>query len=119
MNPDHAMRELCAGWERGDADAIALLFAADGRYEGPLFEEVPVGPDAVRAACAAAFAELAEVRVPIRHLAVAGDVAMAEGQFLSADRDGARTDFELVMVVELRDGKIARFTEYFDTAQLG
>lgn len=119
MDPEQAMRALCAGWENDDPDAIADLFAPDGRYEGPLFEEVPVGPEAVRAACAAAFAEISEVRVPIRHLGVAGDVALAEGQFLSADLAGVRTDFDLVMVAELRDGRIVRFTEYFDTAQLG
>jgi len=119
MDPEQAMRTLCAGWEHDDPDAIAALFAPDGRYEGPLFEEVPVGPEAVRAACAAAFAEISEVRVPIRNLGVTGDVALAEGRFLSADLQGVRTDFDLVMVAELRDGLIVRFTEYFDTAQLG
>ena len=118
MNPETAMRELCAGWERQDPAAIAALFADDGRYEGPLFPEFPVGPAAVEAACAEAFAELSEVRVPLKHVGVSGDVALAEGEFLCADLEGARTDFDLVMVAELRDGKIIRFTEYFDTAKV-
>ena len=69
MDAATAMRELCAGWERQDAAAIAALFADDGRYEGPLFGEFPVGPAAVEAACAAAFAELVEVTVPVTTLA--------------------------------------------------
>lgn len=116
MHAETAMRELCGGWERMDAAAIGALFAPDGRYEGPLFGEFPVGPAAVEAACAAAFAELTEVQVPITALGVDGDVALAEGRFQCTDLAGARTDFPLVMVVEVRDGKIVRFTEYFDTA---
>lgn len=118
MNAEETMRLLAAAWEQGDPDAIADRFAPDGVYQGPLFDGFPVGPEAVRAACAEAFAEISEVRVPIRHLASAGGVALAEGQFLSADLEGKRTDFDLVMVVELRDGLIVRFTEYFDTAKL-
>jgi len=118
MNAESAMRELCEGWERMDAAAIAALFALDGRYEGPLFGEFPVGPAAVEAACADAFAELTEVQVPVTTLAASGDVALAEGRFQCTDLAGARTDFPLVMAVELRDGKIIRFTEYFDTAKV-
>ena len=118
MNAEETMRALATAWENGDPDAIADRFAPDGVYEGPLFDGFPVGPAAVRAACAAAFAEISEVRVPIKHLAMSGDVALAEGQFLSADLACVRCDFDLVMVVELRDGMIIRFTEYFDTAKL-
>ncbi len=118
MNAETALRELCAGWERLDAPAIAALFVPDGRYEGPLFGDFPVGPAAVEAACAAAFADLTEVRVPIAALAVTGNVALAEGRFQCVDRAGAQTDFPLVMVAEVRDGGIIRFTEYFDTAQV-
>ncbi len=39
--------------------------------------------------------------------------------FRSALADGGgRFDFPFAMVVELRDGRIARLTEYFDTAPL-
>lgn len=119
MDAETAMRELCAGWERMDAPAIAALFAPDGRYEGPLFGEFPVGPAAVETACTAAFAELTEVRVPIASLAVTGDVALAEARFQCTDLAGAPTDFPLVMVAEVRDGGIIRFTEYFDTTLVG
>ena len=118
MNAEETMRARAAAWESGDPDAIADRFAPDGVYEGPLFDGFPVGPEAVRTACAEAFAEISEVRVPLHHVAMTGDVALAEGQFLSADLAGVRCDFDLVMVVELRDGLIVRFTEYFDTAKL-
>ena len=118
MTAEEAFRALCAGWEHLDADAVAVLFAPDGRYEGPLFAEIPVGPEAIRAACADGIAELSEVRVPIRALATTGDTVLAEGSFLSQTVEGSRLDFDLVMVLELRDGLVVRFKEYFDTAQL-
>ena len=119
MDAETALRELCAGWERLDAAGVAALFAPDGVYEGPLFEAFPVGPDAVLAACTAAFADLAEVHIPLRHVGVGGDVAMGEGTFAYATPAGERAEFPLVMVAEVRDGLLVRFTEYFDTAAVG
>ena len=119
MDAAAAMHELCAAWERLDPAAVAALFAADGVYEGPLFDEFPVGPEAVLAACTAAFADLTEVRIPLRAVAQSGDHALAEGRFVCVDTAGARLDFPLVMVAEVRDGAVVRFTEYFDTAAVG
>ena len=118
MNAEETMRALAAAWENGDPDAIADRYAAAGVYEGPLFPSFPVGPEAVRAACAEAFAEVTDVEVPLRNVAMTGDVCLAEGSFRCTDLEGNRTDFELVMVLVLEDGLIVRFTEYFDTAKL-
>ena len=119
MDAETALRELCAGWERSDPAAVAALFAPDGRYEGPLFEEFPIGPEAVLAACTEAFADLAEVRIPLRNVGVGGDVALGEGTFAYVTTAGERAEFPLVMVAEVRDGLLVRFTEYFDTAAVG
>jgi limonene-1,2-epoxide hydrolase len=116
MNAADALTALCAAWGRHDAAAVAALFAEDGRYEGPLFDEVPVGPSAILAACEPAMAELVEIEVPIRAMATTGDLALAEGSFRSLDGDGARLDFDLAMVLEVRDGSVVRFTEYFDAS---
>jgi ketosteroid isomerase-like protein len=101
---EEALRALCDAWERRDPDAVAQLFSHDGRYEDPLFEQVPVGPDEIRAACAEAIDELAEVGVPLQLVATTGDLVLAEGEFLSRTVDGRRLDFPLAMVLEVRDG---------------
>ena len=97
MDAETALRELCAGWERLDAAGVAALFAPDGVYEGPLFESFPVGPEAVLAACTAAFADLAEVRIPLRNVGVGGDVALGEGTFAYVTTAGERADFRGVL----------------------
>ena len=47
-----AYRELLerfgAGWERGDVDAIAAVFAPDGTFLGTPFGERTAGIDAIR-----------------------------------------------------------------------
>jgi ketosteroid isomerase-like protein len=118
MTAEDALRALGDAWERRDPDAVARLFAPDGRYEDPLFESVPVGPDEIRAACAEAIDELAEISVPLRAVATTGDLVLAEGEFRSSTVAGGRLDFPLAMVLEVRDGLVVRFAEYFDTAPL-
>ena len=48
-----------------------------------------------------------------------GDLGLAEGMFRSVLADGGgRMDFAFAIAIELQDGRIARLTEYFDTAPL-
>jgi hypothetical protein len=49
MDAREATSAVCAAWERGDANAVAELFAENGRYEDPLWADPVIGPDAIRA----------------------------------------------------------------------
>jgi len=61
-------------------------------------------------------AEITGLQIPIRHIAVDGDVAICEAAFLcELTADGSRMDFDFAMAIEVRDGRIVRLTEYFDT----
>jgi ketosteroid isomerase-like protein len=115
VNAREATIAICQAWERGDAQGVAGLFAPDGRYEDPLFPEVLVGPDAIRAGVSEGMAEITNLEIPIRYLAVDGDVAICEAAFLcEAVADGSRMDFDFAMAIEVRDGQVVRLTEYFD-----
>src|SRR5262245_17122556 len=119
MTPSEATRAVLDAWERSDADAVAALFAADGRYEDPLFPEPLVGPDAIRAAVAPAMTEIRHLEIPVRSIVESGDVAICEASFRAEQVGGSgRFDFDFAMTVELRDGAIVRLTEYFDTRPL-
>jgi ketosteroid isomerase-like protein len=119
MNAAEATRAVCEAWERGDPDAVADLFADDGRYEDPLLPEPLVGPDAIRESLAPAMAEVRNLRIPIKHLVGDGDLAICEADFLSELASGeGRFDFPFAMVIEVRDGRITRLAEFFDTRPL-
>jgi uncharacterized protein (TIGR02246 family) len=116
MDARQATTAILEAWERGDADAVARLFAEDGRYEDPLFPEPVVGPEAIREALVPAMAEIRDVQIPVKALAVSGDgVAICEASFLSKLTSGeGRLDFDFAMAVEMRNGLVARLSEYFD-----
>lgn len=116
MNAREATIAVCQAWERSDAQGVADLFAQDGRYQDPLFPEVLVGPEAILRGVAPAMADITGLQIPIKHLAVEGDVAICEAAFLcELVADGSRMDFDFAMVIEVADGQIVRLTEYFDT----
>jgi ketosteroid isomerase-like protein len=119
MNARDATVALCQAWERGDAQAVADMFAEDGRYEDPLFPEVLVGPAAILEGVAGGMAEITNLEIPIRHLTADADVAICEAAFLcELVADGSRFDFDFAMVIEVRDGRVVRLREYFDTKPL-
>jgi ketosteroid isomerase-like protein len=119
VTPLETLQAVCEAWNRLDVEALAVLFAEDGSFEDPLVPGGPVtGPDGVRGASGEGMAVLAQCDVTISHGVEQGDLGMAEGMFRSTLAEGGAFDFPFVMVVELRGGKIARLSEYFDTAPL-
>jgi uncharacterized protein (TIGR02246 family) len=119
MDAREATLAVCAAWERGDAAAVAELFTADGRYEDPLLGDPAIGPDAIREAVEPAMAEIRNLRIPVKHVVLEGDIAVCEASFLSELATGeGRFDFEFAMVIEMRDGRISRLAEFFDTRPL-
>src|SRR5205809_5200929 len=116
MTPSQAVHAVLRAWEEADPDAIAVLFDEVGIFDDPLQAERRIGPGAIRAACAAGIAAIRNCRIPIRHLVVCGNLAFAEGEFLSELADtGGRFDFPFALVLEIKDGRISRLAEYFDT----
>lgn len=119
MTPSQAVRALLRGWETGDPDMVANLFAEDGVFDDPLQPRRRVGPRDIREACAGGMSKLSSCRIPVLHLVERGDVALAEGVFEAVlAAGGARFEFPFALVLELRDGKVARVAEYFDTRTL-
>jgi ketosteroid isomerase-like protein len=119
MTPAEALRAVCDAWEAGDPDAASGLFAPDGVYEDPLYPEPLHGPDAIRAGMVEGMGAIEDCRVTLDPVMEQGDQVLAVGFFASKLRDGGdRFDFPFAILVELRDGKIARLAEYFDTRPL-
>jgi uncharacterized protein len=118
VTPGEALRALFDAWERRDIDALADLFADDGVYEDPLQPETIVGRERIRDEFRGSLEELTVCEITLRHTIEAGDVGVSEGRFFARMDGGAELDFVFAALVELRDGKIARLGEYFDTKPL-
>ena len=119
MKPSEAIRALFDGWEKSNPDAVADLFTSDGKYEDPLQPRHLVGPDEIREGCGRGMAAIRECKIKTRNLLETPDLGFVEGFFASKDiKSGERFDFAFAALVEMRDGKIARLAEYFDTGPL-
>jgi ketosteroid isomerase-like protein len=119
MTPREALVARGAAWDRLDVDALAAAFTDDGVVEDPLLPETARGREAIVALYTPSMAELSECKVTLGHVLETGDLGVAEGRFESViAADGSRMDFDFAMLVELRDGKVARLAEYFDTRPL-
>jgi ketosteroid isomerase-like protein len=119
LTPLEAMRAAFAAWEQRDPAALAALFAPDGVFIDPLKPGILTGPAEIEAGNRDAMAAVEDVRVTIE-VGFENDVhAAAEGKFLAriAGTD-ERFDFGYMASLELRHGRIARLTEYFDTRPL-
>lgn len=119
MTPSQALRAVARGWEEGNPDAVAALFAEDGIFDDPLQPRRRTGPAEIRSALAGGMAAIHQCRIPLGVVIESGSVGFAEGMFQSKLAGSeTRFDFPFVMVVEMKDGKIARLGEYFDTKSL-
>ena len=119
MTPAEAIHALLAAWEAASPEALAELFTADGVYQDPLKRESLTGRHEIRDGNAPAMSAIEECRITVRHLVVADEVGFCEGFFSSRLTNGTgRLDFPFALIVEMRDGQIARAGEYFDTRPL-
>jgi ketosteroid isomerase-like protein len=117
MDPVQAIKALCQGWRDLDVDAVASLFCGDGLYIDPLAPRELQGPDDIRDVLGPSIGGLTSCKIDLGPLIADGDVGFVEGTFVSEGRDGP-LEFPFAMLVEMRDGKIARLAEYFDTRPL-
>ncbi|MDX6548162.1 MAG: hypothetical protein QOG33_1712 [Gaiellales bacterium] len=119
MTPGEAIEGVFNAWQRLDGEALIALFTEDARYEDPLFPEPLVGIQQLHDSIPPSMADLDDCVITTLRVVESDDTGMVEAEFRSRLADGkGRLDFDFAMVVELRDGRIARLAEYFDTPPL-
>jgi len=112
---DAMIREFLEAWERRDTDAIVACFTDDAVYHNISLEPL-VGRPAIRD-FVAGYASVPPGRLEIVHQVASGGVVMNE----RVDRitlGGREVDLPICGVFEIRDGRICRWTDYYDSAPL-
>jgi limonene-1,2-epoxide hydrolase len=115
--PEDVVREFCAAVSKRDADLIRPLLADDVVYHN-IGMAPSVGIEATIANLQgqwSMFTGIYEFRVS--NLAAAGDVVLTE-RIDEVGGDGSSMAVPVMGVFELRDGRIARWRDYFDTGLL-
>jgi aminomethyltransferase len=126
LTPRQAIEAYCSAFARRAPDEIETLFAEDAVFDLPLQDERLHGRQRIMRETRAALRGLKNIEVVLDHVTEQGSTAFAEGYFYSepigipphVDGRPARLDFKFVAVAVVEDGKVTRWTEYFDTKPL-
>jgi ketosteroid isomerase-like protein len=112
-----ALRDIAQGFDTHDLDRIMRHFADDAVFEGPRgadpWGQRFVGRDAVRAAFAARFAGIPDVRYTDDDHFVAGDRGASEWTLSGTTTDGQRIEVRGCDLWTLRDGEVIKKDSYW------
>jgi hypothetical protein len=110
------LRAYLERFTAGDLDGIVALFDTQSLVEIPLLQDRVFGSAAVRSTFAGILTSVTNVRVKLNSVIGSDVLAFGEGGFAADGANGfPDLDFGFGIVVEVRDGRISRLSEYFDT----
>ena len=104
--------------EDGEVEAMAALYADEAQLINPTERTPQVGPDGARKFWAAYRKSFQTIRSRFHAVLESEGRIMLEWTSECRTAAGVETSYDGVSVVETRDGRIARFSAYFDPAQL-
>jgi limonene-1,2-epoxide hydrolase len=104
-----------ATWERGEVEEMLAFFADDATYHNVPMEPA-VGTDAIRALLTEFLGAMEGLRFDLHHQLSDGTVVIQERTDHFSINGEAMT-LPICGVFQIEDGKIARWSEYFDMAR--
>jgi uncharacterized protein (TIGR02246 family) len=106
-------------WLSADLDAYLALWAEDMTFQSPVHREPMRGRKAFAELVRGSFAYARPLAFDFHHIAVDGNVVLAEWSIAIERReDGRRIEWDGMSVCELRDGVIRTWREYWNAADL-
>jgi limonene-1,2-epoxide hydrolase len=112
---ERLVRDFLGSWEARSLDTICSGFAEEAVYHN-----VPVAPiegiDGIRAAFQGFLDAFSYAKLDIVSLAAAPGLVLAERIDYFTTNDGRKVVLPVTGVFEVKDGKITRFSDYFDLA---
>ena len=113
----HMLREIAAGFNRHDLDAIMQFHRPDAVFEGPRGPDPwgrrYVGADQIRAAFAARFEGIPNVRYGQDQHFVDGDRGASEWRLSGTTVDGQQLDLNGCDLWVFQDGKVVKKDSYW------
>ena len=107
-------------WLREDLDAYLACWAEDMSFVSPVHQDPVRGRDAYAELIRTSAAAVRPVRFDVEHLAVRGDIVLAEWEIEAEHRtSGARLCWRGMSAAGYRDGLIVWWREYWNPAALG
>ena len=110
-----------AAWAQRDAVALAATYADDAVINSPMFPRAE-GRNAIKLSFETLFRVFPDWEISMEEPCVSGDRAMQvckvratqRGEFMGIPGTGRRLEFDGVLILEIRDGLIARERRIYD-----
>jgi uncharacterized protein (TIGR02246 family) len=120
-NQNRTQQEICSlieqaknAWVARDADALAQLFLPEGELIVP--GQWWQGQARIRAEISKFAQQYIDVSITIRRIIVDGNQAAVEWHYEDTEKaTGKRHQMDDAIVIEVKDGRISYWREYFDT----
>ncbi len=122
-DPTSLVKEYLAAWNAHDSEALVSLFTDDCVYEDVALNRLEQGRERVRTLVQSVFVDLADFKMEAISTFGVGDWAATEwtmtGAFVHSsvpglEPTGKRFSVRGATVLQLRDGKIVRNSDYID-----
>ena len=114
-DPYELVSAFCAAWANGDADELMAYFTDDAVYHNVPMDPLE-GAEAIRAFLEGFFATSGGIVFETHNQAANGNVVLNERTDCINSGDG-KLALPVCGVFEVRDGSIARWSDYFDMGQ--
>jgi limonene-1,2-epoxide hydrolase len=115
FNNEQVVLDFLAAWPRANVDELMSYFGPDAVYHN-----VPVAPiqgaDGIRAIFEGFLGLMNRIDLDVLNSAAKGNVVFTERIDRFHMKNGKKFDLPVNGVFELRDGKIVRFSDYFNLA---
>jgi limonene-1,2-epoxide hydrolase len=117
MSNTDIVRDFFAAWDAKDVEKIMSGFAPDARWLNIGLPEA-VGLDAIRKSVEPFVKSAQSVEFVVHHIAETKDGAVLTERTDIFVTNGNKAAFDVMGILELKDGKIVNWREYFDTRAL-
>lgn len=111
------VKQMVEAWNTRNWERVYDLFAPDGVLQSMMLSQPTVGREAIRKRIGALATDISRIELKIRHMGVADGVVFIErvDDFVYRGNHGA---VPVVGVVEVANGKVKVWREYYDRAQM-
>lgn len=115
QTPDALVTEFCKKWSSPDAAELAAYFTEDGIYHNVPMDPV-VGPEAIKEFIAGFTAAFDGIDFRVHRQVSDQNIVMNERTDVMRLKDGGEIALPVMGVFEVVDGKIIKWSDYFDMA---